>query len=114
MKLREIVLKATRKVGKQLDKVFPPNKFVVNTPEMEELLEDAKAAKRVIDNVDRVLPYLGKERKWPSQFPEQERREIVENYRAAKSQAGLLIKTRGEEANMELTLEPYCDTKMNS
>ena len=84
MKLREIVLKATRKVGKHLDSVFPPTKLVLNTSEMEEVLDDAEVAKRVIENVDRVLPYLKKRESHHQSFSEQQRREIVEKFRAAK------------------------------
>jgi len=91
MDYRENFLKAARKIGKQLHKVFPypsvpdmgkniPGEFVLNTPEMEELPDDAEAAKAVIENVDRVTKHLKRESGHYA-YPEEQRRELVEKYR---------------------------------
>ena len=51
------------------------HKFVVNTPEMEELIDDAEAAKAVIDNVDRAAKYLKRESDHYA-YPEERRKEL--------------------------------------
>ena len=104
MNYRENFLKAMRKIAKLLDKDFPhpgvldkdqktPGEFVLSTPEIEEHLDDAEAAKQVIDNVDRAAKYL-KRGSDHYAYPEGKRRELVEKYREAKK--------RGRVAQKEL------------
>ena len=100
MNYRDNFLKAARKIGRRLNKVFPNptivdkdtvldedhsvvGSFVQSTPEIEELINDAEAAKAVIENVDRAAKYLKRDSDHYA-YPEEQRRELVEKYREAK------------------------------
>ena len=103
MNYRENFLKAIRNIGKVLDKDFSspgvldkdndtPGEFVLSTPEIEEHLEEAEAAKQVIDELPRITKYLKRETDHYA-YPEERRKELVEKYREAKK--------RGRIANKE-------------
>ena len=115
MNYRENFLKAARNIGKRLDKVFPNptivdkdtvldkdndtrGEFVLSTPEIEEHLDDTEAAKQVIDNVDRLAPYLKRDSHHYA-YPEEERGALVEKYREDKK--------RGRVANKQAWVQSH-------
>jgi len=117
MNYRENFLKAIRKIGKVLDKDVrnpgvldkdkdTPGEFVLSTPEIEEHLDDAEAAKAVIDNVDHVTKYLKRDSDHYA-YPEERRRELVEKYREAKKNGRVSNKERWIKSRASVNVRTF-------
>ena len=107
MTYREKFLKAMRKIGKVLDKdKDTPGEFVLSTAEIEEHLEDAETAKRVIDNVDRAAKYLKRDSDHYA-YPEEQRRELVEKYREDKKHGRVANKQAWVQSHARLDVRTF-------
>ena len=123
MNYRDNFLKAARKIGRRLNKVFPNptivdkdtvldedhsvvGSFVQSTPEIEELINDAEAAKAVIENVDRAAKYLKRDSDHYA-YPEERRKELVEKYREAKKRGQVSNKERWIKSKASVNVRTF-------
>ena len=104
----------TINVRKKLNRDFPnpgildkdestPGEFVQNTPEIDEYIANAEAAKRILDGkLDEHLPNPNN-RNYAEKY--EKRKKIVENYRKRKAGEGVFILTQEEYAS-EVGIDP--------